>query len=79
MCTRFEWQIDDTFTFYGNWHAVLYPMQYNESNSVRFVETDENNPILSKFKTRNRFLLLLFLLILLILTILIDILVSNYW
>jgi len=30
----FQWQIDDTFTFYGNWHAVLYPMQYNESNSV---------------------------------------------
>ena len=34
MCTRFEWRIDDTFSFYGNWHAVLYPMQYDVDNSV---------------------------------------------
>ena len=34
MCTRFEWRIDDTFSFYGNWHAVLYPMQYDDEDNI---------------------------------------------
>ena len=37
ICTRFEWRIDDTFSFYGNWHAVLYPMQYDDPNEPNAV------------------------------------------
>jgi len=33
----FEWRIDDTFSFYGNWHAVLYPMQYDDPNEPNAV------------------------------------------